>query len=231
MRIFWFLFFFSACMTAQTSENILMGKSSNPLKILEKQTSIAFKKLQVAALKDSIEIKVISGYRSFNRQRSIWNRKYKKYEAEGLTADSIVNLIVTYSTLPGTSRHHWGTDIDIIDASAVYTGDALLSEKFEPGGPFYRLKKWMDNHAKDYGFELVYTNDPERPGFYYEPWHYTYAPVSRNYYKAYFEIEDLLNKLRSSRIAGMDAISDERLQRYLIEHLQGVNATVKTDLK
>lgn len=74
-----------------------------------------------------------------------------------------------YSTIPGTSRHHWGTDIDIIDANQPYKGDPLESDKFHGDGPFCALKEWMDLHANTFGFYLVYTDNDKRTGFYYEP--------------------------------------------------------------
>ncbi|WP_194850257.1 M15 family metallopeptidase [Nonlabens antarcticus] len=214
---------FSGNSIAQTSKTLLTGQSSNSFNALETKTQEALLKMQKAALKDGIKIQVASGYRSFNRQRQIWNRKYKKYEAEGLVPDAIFNKIVEYSTVPGTSRHHWGTDMDLIDANTKYSGSVLVTDKFHGDGPFCRLKDWMDVHARDFGFELVYTLNENRSGFKYEPWHYSYAPVSKDYLKDYLKEIDFINFLRSENILGMDQISDERLQRYYIEHIQGIN--------
>ena len=44
--------------------------------------------------------------------------------------DAAIDKIIEYSTLPGTSRHHWGTDIDIIDAEPPEEGDVLLPKNF-----------------------------------------------------------------------------------------------------
>lgn len=214
---------FSGNSIAQTSKTLLTGQSPNSSNALETKTQEALLKMQQAALKDGIKIQVASGYRSFDRQRQIWNRKYKKYESQGLTPDAIFNKIVEYSTVPGTSRHHWGTDMDLIDANAKYSGSVLVTDKFHGDGPFCKLKDWMDIHARDFGFELVYTLNENRSGFEYEPWHYSYAPVSQNYLADYLKEIKFISFLRSENILGMDQISDERLQRYYVEHIQGVN--------
>ena len=57
----------------------------------------------------------------------------------------------------------------------------LISDKYENGGVFHKLKKWMDMNANKYGFHLTYDNEPGRKGFEYEPWHYSYLPVSKKY--------------------------------------------------
>lgn len=208
---------------AQITTNVLTGQSSNTSNSLERETQSALKKMQAAALIDGIKIEVASGYRSFNRQRQIWNRKYKKYKAQGLQPDAIFNKIVEYSTVPGTSRHHWGTDMDLIDGNANYSGSVLVTSKYHGDGPFCKLKDWMDSNSSTFGFELVYTMNNNRTGFEYEPWHYSYAPVSKKYLQEYLSQIDFVNFLRSENIMGMDQISDARLKRYYQEHVQGIN--------
>ena len=201
--------------------------SPNPKNLLEKEVQIAFNLMKEDAAKNGIQISVVSGYRSFKRQTQIWNRKYKKYESQGLEPDAIFDKIVEYSTVPGTSRHHWGTDIDIIDTNANYNGDVLVPSKFHGTGPFCKLKDWMEKNASAHGFELVYTMNDRRTGFKYEPWHYSYVPLSRKRYNNYLKHIDLLSFLRSENIMGMDKISDQRIQRYLEEHIKGVNPLLK----
>ncbi|KEZ92056.1 M15 family metallopeptidase [Nonlabens ulvanivorans] len=221
-----FLFLFAST-TAQISTQQLTGQTTNVENALESDAQSAFNKMRAAALKDGIDLKIVSGYRSFNRQRQIWNRKYKKYTAQGLAPDAIFDKIVEYSTVPGTSRHHWGTDMDIIDQGASYSGDVLVPNKFHGEGPFCKMKDWMEQHAATYGFELVYTLNENRTGFKYEPWHYSYAPLSRKLLKEYLSETDFLIFLRSQDILGMEKISDERLLRYYNEHIKGVNPSLQ----
>jgi LAS superfamily LD-carboxypeptidase LdcB len=216
---------------AQLDKATLTGQKDNSSNTLQADTQQALEKMQAAALKDGIKIVVASGYRSFDRQRQIWNRKYKRYQSQGLQPEAIFNKIVEYSTVPGTSRHHWGTDIDLIDGNADYSGSVLVTDKFHADGPFCKFKEWMENNSSTYGFELVYTFNANRTGFKYEPWHYSYAPVSKKYYSEYLKQMDFLKFLSSQNIMGMDKISDQRLLRYFDEHVKGINATLLQEMK
>ena len=51
-------------------------------------------------------------------------------------------MILRYSAVPGTSRHHWGTEIDITDRNVIEK-HLLNSNKFHNGGPFEPLHNWM----------------------------------------------------------------------------------------
>ncbi|MFV0278041.1 MAG: M15 family metallopeptidase, partial [Parahaliea sp.] len=82
---------------------------------------------------------------------------------------------------PGTSRHHWGTDLDVFDAAAVSRDYALQLTPAEaaPGGPFHALHGWLDTRmaaGASHGFYRPY--DRERGGVAPERWHRSYAPLS-----------------------------------------------------
>lgn len=169
-----------------TIENLL-GIDPSHLKsksiALESETSRAFFSMKSAASKDNIELHIVSGYRSFHRQKEIWERKFKQLSKTKTPMEAILEII-TYSSIPGTSRHHWGTDIDLIDASVeAPKGDLLLEKHYHGKAPFSKMKMWMDAYSSDFGFELVYTKQQDRTGFNYEPWHYSYAPKSRLFLK------------------------------------------------
>ena len=107
-----------------------------------KEAGEAFVNMQKEALKEGIKIKIVSGFRSFNRQKQIWNRKFRINKMNGLSPQQNLLKIIEYSTLPGTSRHHWGTDIDIIDGNKTVSGDVLLEKNFHGDGPYVKLRKW-----------------------------------------------------------------------------------------
>ena len=100
--------------------------------------------MKIAALNAGHDIEIVSAYRSYNRQRDIWNRKYLSNEIKGFSPVENINKIIEYSTLPGTSRHHWGTDIDIIDGSVTKDGDVFLTEKFHGDVPYSELRVWLE---------------------------------------------------------------------------------------
>ena len=92
-----------------------------------------------------------------------------------------LRMILRYSAMPGSSRHHWGSDLDVYDASAVDTDYRVQLSPVEvaPGGLFDSLHRWLDQRmsaGESHGFYRPYARDlggvaPER-------WHLSYAPLS-----------------------------------------------------
>jgi len=211
---------------SEFSKDDLMGKS-NPIfygdtyKLL-KEANEAFLKMKAQASKDGIKIKVVSSYRNYTHQNRIWERKYKKFTAEGRTPIQAIKKIIEYSTIPGTSRHHWGTDLDIVDGNPKQPKGLLLEKNFHGEGPFCKFKEWMDIHANDFGFHLVYTNKKDRKGFKYEPWHYSYAPLSIPMLKAYRKL-DIKNELQHANLLGSDKFTTDFIQQYITENVLDIN--------
>ena len=194
---------------------------------LEKETYSAFIKMKDAAEKDGIVIKLVSGFRDFYKQQMIWNNKYKKFTNEfSLDGPTAIKEIIRFSTIPGTSRHHWGTEIDIIDKNFENEKDLLFSKKYEEGGIFSSLKKWMDKNSKRFGFYIVYDDDSNRPGFEYEPWHYTYKSVSDLYQREFLKL-DLKSIISKTRVEGKEFINDEFIKKYIDENIMGISSHLK----
>lgn len=197
----------------------LYGENIN----LRKEAHDAFVEMKRAAYSEGMDLKIVSSYRNFYRQEGIWERKYLQYTGEkGMTKLDAIEKIIEYSTIPGTSRHHWGTDIDIIDGYPKTTGDVLVPEKFEEGGPFSLLKKWMDDNANKYGFYLVYTDNPKRKGFKYEPWHYSYAPLSIPMLKT-FRRKNIFKLLLEEDIIGKENFTTGFLKGYIQNNILDIN--------
>lgn len=211
---------------SSTTTLFLTGQDSSTLVGEEyqllKEVAIAFEKMKAAALKDSVNIKIVSSYRSYERQLTIWNRKFKKNETLGMTPEQNIKKITEYSTIPGTSRHHWGTEIDIVTVDPPVDGDVLLTHLFEENGPYSPLKKWMNIHAESFGFHLVYTNNEERKGFQYEPWHYSYKPLSKKFIKLYKNIE-LKKNLENKEIHGNQYLTDQFIEYYFENYILGIS--------
>lgn len=202
-----------------------MNHYENEYKV-RKEVYDAFNLMQSEALKDGIDIEIVSSYRSFKHQKRIWTRKYSKYISQGLLPLEAIDKIIEYSTIPGTSRHHWGTDIDIIDGSKAKPKDALLTRHFKKEGIYHALKKWLDINAGDYGFCLVYTNDSERRGFKYEPWHYSYTSTSSKMLNEFLKIS-LKEMLLEEEIVGSENFTQEFLNQYLINNVLDINPDLK----
>jgi LAS superfamily LD-carboxypeptidase LdcB len=146
-----------------------------------------FLALRAAAARDGIDLRPLSSFRDFTRQLTIWNEKCRGdrelrdsrgnvVDAGSLDDDALVDTILLWSALPGASRHHWGTDMDVIDAAAMPAGyrAQLVTEEFAPGGVFCRLNDWLADHAGPFGFYRPYARF--RGGVQPEPWHLSYAP-------------------------------------------------------
>lgn len=210
---------------------IIIGKSQSNLVgdsiRLEVNTYKAFKKMEAAAKRDGIYLKIVSAYRGFERQKLIWNNKYEKFTNDfSLEPEKAISEIIRFSTVPGTSRHHWGTDIDIIDGNFPDEENVLVSEKFEKDGLFYKVKNWLDNNSENFGFYLTYTNDKNRKGFEFEPWHYSYKPVSVKYYRALIKT-DLKKIIKSLDINGSDYFDESFIDAYIAENIMDINPDLK----
>jgi LAS superfamily LD-carboxypeptidase LdcB len=156
---------------------------------LHPQVEPAARQLREAAAAAGIDLAVVSSYRDFSRQSAIWNGKFRgeralldasgqPLDAARLDGPARVRAILIWSALPGASRHHWGTDFDVIDRAAVGPDyrPQLTVEEFTGRGPFVRLNEWLAANLGNHGFFRPYTTD--RGGVRPEPWHLSYAPVA-----------------------------------------------------
>lgn len=216
--------------TSTFDTDLLLGKitllpSDEGFSLLP-EAAIAFEKMQTAAKGDSIDLKIVSSFRSYEAQKRIWNRKYQRFTEEGLTGPQAILKIIEYSTLPGTSRHHWGTDIDLIDGSKKVLGDVLLEEHFHQGA-YQKLRLWLQKNAAHYGYGIVYTKDSLRKGFLYEPWHYSYMPLAKQFLKTYHAKELIFTIALDSTLLGKEFITTEFMQTYYSENVLGINPELK----
>ena len=208
-----------AILTGMDEQNIV---GSSYASRMHKDVISSFLSMQQAAAADGIAISPVSAFRSYQRQQEIFEGKYERFLADGMTPEAAVAKIIEYSTIPGTSRHHWGTELDLIDAAVDQPQSSLEAKNYHGNGPYCRLKEWMDAHAEDYGFYLVYTDNFHRKGFKYEPWHYSYAEVSIPLLKAYQEL-DLQAFFENSQLLGKELLTPAFLDRYRSEHILDIN--------
>ncbi|MEC7829825.1 MAG: M15 family metallopeptidase [Bacteroidota bacterium] len=195
---------------------------------LTKNTSLAFLDMQKAAKNDGIDLQIVSSFRTFNKQKNLWNKKFKRFSDEGNNTRESLNLILRYSAVPGTSRHHWGTEIDITDRNVIEK-HLLNSNKFHNGGPFEPLHNWMMKNAHKYGFYLVYTDDKDRNGFLYEPWHYSYKPDAIEIIKSY-DIRTGFAYFKTTNVSGSEIIDINFWNNYMQKYFFGINPILIPEL-
>lgn len=172
----------------------LIGKSEghiDPHQLVHRDALGAFLRLRAQGAEQGFELAIASGYRSFERQLGIWNQK-----AEGkrpilggggtvlprqtLSDEEAVFAILRWSALPGASRHHWGTEMDVFDAASVKNGykvQLTLSET-EGNGVFAKFHQWLDQQLSDRDCPFFRPYTRLQGGVAPEPWHLSYAPTA-----------------------------------------------------
>src|ERR1700722_15749822 len=102
---------------------------------LHPQAAAAFVALRSQAAHVDIDLIAVSSFRDFGRQLAIWNDKFygrrplldaaeKPLNRADMSEEQLVRAILIWSALPGASRHHWGTEIDVVDKAALRGGQS-----------------------------------------------------------------------------------------------------------
>lgn len=182
----------------------------------------SFLAMRDAAGTAGIDLAAASSFRDFARQELIWNRKWRGerplYDRRGRVIDPAtlddaarIDAILCWSAIPGGSRHHWGTDVDVIDQAALPQGYQLqlVPEEYARGGIFERLTEWLDRNMGRFGFYRPYAT--EGPGAGVEPWHLSYQPVARR------ALEALTLPVLKRAVAGSGLLGRERVLERLPE--------------
>ena len=192
----------------------------------------AFLAMKDHAAREGLDIAITSGFRDFEAQQRIWNLKWSGerplYDAEGNPRDAsalapveIMEAILCWSALPGASRHHWGSEIDVIDRAAMPEGYRvqLLPGEAAPGGIFHGLHCWLDANMARYGFFRPYRTF--RGGVHPEAWHLSYAPISARALNAL--TPDVLSRaVQESDMLGKDLVL-ERLDALYVRYVANVD--------
>lgn len=125
-----------------------------------------FIKMYEAAEKDGVRLGIISAFRSFDTQKWLWNQRY--YNSANPIA--VAKIVLSYLAMPGTSRHHWGTEVDIMNTKLYYYETAEGKTSYQ----------WLIDNAANFGFYQVYCTGREF-GYNEEKWHWSYMPVAKEY--------------------------------------------------
>lgn len=183
-------------LTGRTEEHLCSPADAARLGVsVHRDVVHPFLQLRSDARRAGFELGIISGFRSFERQLSIWNRKAagelavldshaNLLDIARLTPTELVFAILRWSALPGASRHHWGTDLDVFDAAATPEGYEveLIPEEVDSEGMFGPLHEWLDARMaarEAFGFFRPY--DRDRGGVAPERWHLSCAPVAERF--------------------------------------------------
>ena len=140
---------------------------------LDSRIADAYKQMITAAKNDGISLVIISGFRTYQGQTSLFNNKVNQYINSGYSREKAKELAAQYVAPPGTSEHLTGLAVDLISPD-WYNYNSDLNSNFENTKQF----EWLYNNCAKYGFCLRYPKDKVSiTGYNYEPWHYRYVGV------------------------------------------------------
>ncbi len=188
---------------------------------IRKDVYTAFLKMYEAALQDGVELKILSATRSFSGQKRIWEAKWtgkRKVSGQDLSqaipfgADR-AKKILEYSAMPGTSRHHWGTDLDL----------CALNNAYFTSGKGKEIYDWLVANAYKFGFHQPYTgrDTGRNTGHNEEKWHWSYTPISQALTRKYTEV--LSNETITGFLGQETAPDIQILENYVL----GINSDCK----
>lgn len=139
--------------------------------LAEYDKNVEFDERAMQALKDMINkmkragiksIWIQSAYRSYEKQKTLFDNKVKEYVKQGKSQEEAEALAQKLVQRPESSEHHLGLAVDF----------NYVNNEFENTAAF----EWLQQHAAEYGFILRYPKDKgEITGISYEPWHWRYV--------------------------------------------------------
>ena len=188
---------------------------------LQKEVIKAFGRMHAEAKKAGFQLNIISATRNFNDQKRIWENKWNgntlvNQKNLKLTLPDPVNRakeILKYSSMPGTSRHHWGTDMDLNNLSPAWWE--------QPEGQ--KLYEWLSKNGPVFGFHQPYSkksganeNTGRKTGYEEEKWHWSYSPISVPLLKAYIET------ITYDDIKGFEGFETAKELRMIENYVKGV---------
>jgi LAS superfamily LD-carboxypeptidase LdcB len=186
---------------------------------LRREAYRAFIRMHNAAKVDGVNLQISSATRNFEDQKNIWNEQWENISTEienntigsKSTSSTPTDLfkfkkILEFRSAPGTSRHHWGTDIDINRINTIFSNSRAEKNTRE------KIYNWLAKNAKFYGFCQTYSKlgDDRTTGYKEEPWHWSYVPLSKTLtqeYKSLIKPEDISGFFGDEYVADQDIIN------------------------
>lgn len=136
-------------------------KEKDERRLMRKEAAEALEKLFAGAKEDGIYLAGVSGYRSYETQKSLFDY-YVKVQGKEVASK--------YSAIPGHSEHQTGLAMDVSGSNGKCATEDCFADTPEA--------KWLAQHASEYGFIIRYPKGKESiTGYNYEPWHLRYVGI------------------------------------------------------
>ena len=142
---------------------------------LRKVAAEAFEKMVEAAAEEDINIKMRTGFRSYEYQKDrLYDVEVKNNKNRGMSEEKAIAEADKATARPGHSEHQTGLALDVGGESEKYA----LSYNFGDT----KEGKWVAEHCHEYGFIIRYTDGTKSEpgkitGYVFEPWHIRYIGV------------------------------------------------------
>ncbi len=213
-------------LTGQTERHLVMFRKWQ----VHRDVLIPLQNLFTAADASGLRLQIASSFRSYERQVIIWNEKSRGIrplydrlgnliDIAGFSSEEVVEAILNWSTPPGCSRHHWGTDFDYYDLSRCSKDYKLklTPDEYAPGGPFERAAHWLAQNMESFGFFQPYNLSLAR-GPAPEPWHLS-AKIPAQTLQKQFDFALFQNFLQSAQFDRVEVLRSQA-QRIFDEFVQ-----------
>ena len=188
--------------------------------------------LKHAAAHAGFNLNIASGFRSFERQKMIWNNKMagssaildsdsQPLDASTLSTEQKINAILRWSALPGASRHHWGCDFDVFDRDSLPQETSLQLEPWEYlDGHQTKFYLWLKSNLSQHGFFFPYAED--LGGVAPEPWHISHRSTA-SYCLKQLSVKQLKQRLCLSPVLGNEIVLKQlnKIYNQFISNISG----------
>lgn len=158
------------------------GEQEVEKSLMRTEAADALEKMFADAKKNGIELYAVSGYRSYDRQRILFDAETNKVGME---------KAMEAVAIPGSSEHQSGLAMDI-SSKAV---NLNLVKDFEDTAE----GKWLAENAHRFGFILRYPKGKEDiTNYMYEPWHFRYVgdKAAKTIYDNDWTLEEYFNQVK-----------------------------------
>ena len=161
---------------------------------LHKKVVAPFQQLKMECQKKGFYLSICSAWRSYDTQLSIWNNKalgktqlldeYSNIlDFKKLNKRELLFSILNWSMIPGFSRHHWGTEIDIFDNNALPSNNyqiKLIDAEYNDNGIFGPISIYLDELIETKYIDWFRPYSTNQNGVRPERWHLSYKPISQS---------------------------------------------------
>ena len=214
---------------ARTSSTV-----AEPPCALHAQAVAPFLNLRRRGRSEGFDLVPVSSFRDFARQLAIWNAKFsgerpllrrrgRALEAARLAPEERIAAILRWSALPGASRHHWGTDLDLIDRQATAAGYRvqLTAAEYAAAGPFAAPRRTgcetTPRASAFSGPSAVYLS-----GVQPEPWHFSFAPLAEPARRA-LDLRDAARGARGCAACSARSACSQRLDELHARYVASID--------